>query len=295
MKDIIINIINKFGYSGIFALIAIENLFPPIPSEVILTFAGFATTISNLNYIWAIVAATAGSMLGAIVLYLIGRILKADRLEKLVEGKFGKIFRLKKTDIQKSNAWFTKHGEKAIFIGRFIPIIRSLVSIPAGISGMRLIYFIPLTLAGTLIWNTALVLLGRAAGTAWEKIAGYLDIYSLVALVIIMILLAIGVVVFVKLRIINPRQKKNEASQDEIKINVTNHNSIEVTIEQAGISGLEYKVDDGEWQEDSKFTDFADGKNYIIYVKYMTTDGTQKNISLKYLHMSNKEKKVDGN
>ncbi|MDR0696775.1 MAG: DedA family protein [Christensenellaceae bacterium] len=279
MKDIIISIINKFGYSGIFVLIAIENIFPPIPSEIILTFGGFATTISSLEYIWVIASATAGSMLGAMILYFVGRILKQERLEKLVDGKFGKIFRLKKSDIQKSSKWFTKHGTKAVFFGRFIPIIRSLVSIPAGISGMKLIYFIPLTLIGTLFWNTVLVLLGRAAGAAWERIAGVVDTYSLIALIIIVVLLGVGLIVFIKMRVINPR-KRHELTPSDIKITNIGNNSIQVD----KIDGAMYKLDDLEWTNLSHFTDLENGRNYIIHIKYITAGGIEKICSLEYKH-----------
>lgn len=178
METLIIDIVNKFGYMGIVLLIAIENIFPPIPSEVILTFGGFATTISNITVFGAIIAATIGSVVGAIALYWIGRVLNEERIDKLVDSKAGKVLRLKKDDIHKAFSWFDNKGKFAVFFGRFIPIIRSLVSVPAGMAKMAMVPFLVLTTVGSLIWNTVLISLGRIAGTSWNKIAEYISGYS---------------------------------------------------------------------------------------------------------------------
>ena len=134
MQEFIIQIIENWGYLGVGLLIAIENIFPPIPSEVILAFGWFMTTKTALNVVGVIIAATLGSTIGAIVLYLIGKILNKERLEKIVSGKIGKVLRLKKEDIEKADKWFDTKGQKTVFICRFIPIVRSLISIPAGMS-----------------------------------------------------------------------------------------------------------------------------------------------------------------
>ena len=160
MQEIIINLMNQFGYIGIFLLIAIENIFPPIPSEVILTFGGYMTTYSNLNVPLVILSATLGSLLGAIVLYAIGKILNKERLMKIVSGKVGKILRLKKEDIESADKWFDTKGEKCVFFCRFIPIVRSLISIPAGMSEMNIPKFLIYTTIGSLIWNSVLVVVG---------------------------------------------------------------------------------------------------------------------------------------
>lgn len=184
MEAGIINIMNNYGYLGIILLIAIENLFPPIPSEVILTFGGFATTISNITVIGTIIASTVGSVLGAIILYYIGTILNEHRIESIVRGRIGRFLGLKANDIKKAVTWFNKKGTYAVFIGRFIPIIRSLVSIPAGMAKMSMGIFLFLTTIGSLIWNTVLILLGRIAGKSWgiiaEKIGGYSDFVIIV-------------------------------------------------------------------------------------------------------------------
>ncbi len=194
MQTAIIEIINKFGYLGIVSLITIENFFPPIPSEVILTFGGFATTISNITVIGVIIASTVGSVIGAVILYLLGRVLSVEKLEKFSESKFGKILGLEKADIEKSVSWFDSKGKYAVFFGRFIPIIRSLVSVPAGMAKMAMLPFLILTTIGSLIWNTALILLGRLAGESWGKVAGCIDGYSNIILIGFGVLFVFGTV-----------------------------------------------------------------------------------------------------
>lgn len=205
MEEIIIKIINQFGYIGICLLIAMENIFPPIPSEIILTFGGFMTTFSSLHVWGVIVAATIGSVLGAIVLYILGRVLNAERLERLFDGRFGKLLHLKKEDVIKAEKWFNKHGNKAVFLCRFVPIVRSLISIPAGIARMELSSFLPLTVLGTFIWNVVLVYLGRFAGDAWHTVASYVNVYSMItATFFALITLLIGVI-FIKNRFFKNR------------------------------------------------------------------------------------------
>ncbi len=177
MQEWFFTVMDEFGYLGIMFLIALENIFPPIPSEVVLTFGGFFTTISSLHIVGVILSSTAGSVLGAIVLYLIGMLLNVQRLEKIVE-KWGHLLRIKKEDIYKADAWFDKYGYWTIFFCRFIPLIRSLISIPAGMAKMNVTLFLIFTALGTLIWNTILVLLGAYVGESWEDIVYYFDIYA---------------------------------------------------------------------------------------------------------------------
>lgn len=191
MEQWITEFMESYGYFGILLLIAIENLFPPIPSEVILTFGGFMTTTSELTIFGVVLAATLGSVIGAILLYGIGRVLSAERLEAIVE-RYGAILRLKPEDIRKADAWFDRYGPWAVFFGRLVPLVRSLISIPAGSSGMRFTPFLALTTAGSLIWNTALVSVGAAVGASWDSIVHYMDLYSN----IVYALLALGGIAF---------------------------------------------------------------------------------------------------
>lgn len=192
MQEFIIGIMNEFGYIGICLLILIENVFPPIPSEVILTFGGFMTTQSEMTVFGVILVSTIGSVLGAIILYLVGRLINKDVIEKWLDGKVGKILRFKKEDVEKANGWFEKRGKWTVLFCRCIPIVRSLISIPAGMSKMAFLPFILLTTLGSAIWNTVLVVLGHVAGNSWEKISHVIDKFSDVILIFIII----AVVVF---------------------------------------------------------------------------------------------------
>lgn len=192
MEQIIINAMEQFGYIGVFLLIAIENIFPPIPSEVILVFGGFMTTYTSLNIPIMILAATLGSLLGAIVLYYIGKIFNKERLKRIVNGKIGKVLRLKASDIEKADKWFDTKGNKTVFFCRFIPIVRSLISIPAGMSEMPMQKFLLYTISGSLIWNTVLIIVGSIVGDKWETIVGYLDNFSNIILIILVIIFVVA-------------------------------------------------------------------------------------------------------
>ena len=192
MEQIIINIMEQVGYLGVFLLIAIENIFPPIPSEVILVFGGFMTTYTTLNIPIMILAATLGSLLGAIVLYYIGKIFNKERLKKIISGKIGKVLRLKASDIEKADKWFDTKGNKTVFFCRFIPIVRSLISIPAGMSEMPMQKFLIYTILGSLIWNTVLIIVGSIVGDKWETIVGYLDNFSNIILIILVIIFVVA-------------------------------------------------------------------------------------------------------
>ncbi|MEK4355931.1 DedA family protein [Paenibacillus sp. FSL M7-1455] len=177
MQNWITDIMEQFGYAGIALVIALENLFPPIPSEVILTFGGFMTTKTHLTVPGVILASTIGSVAGAVVLYLIGLLLEVRRLERIVE-RWGHVLRVKKEDIHRADRWFAKYGYWTVFFCRMIPLVRSLISIPAGMARMRFGLFLLFTTIGTLIWNTVLVYLGAALGESWESIVHYMDMYS---------------------------------------------------------------------------------------------------------------------
>lgn len=199
MIDWLTNIMNDFGYAGIILLIAIENIFPPIPSEVILTFGGFMTTTSELTIPGVVISATGGSVLGAVVLYYIGVQLSVKRLEKIID-KWGHILRVTKEDIKTADKWFDKYGPWTVFFCRFIPLIRSLISIPAGMAKMNVLLFLGLTTLGTLIWNIVLVYLGAAVGNSWEDIVGYMGVYSNIVYVLIIIGVIVLAVLYLRKR-----------------------------------------------------------------------------------------------
>ncbi|MDR1066959.1 MAG: DedA family protein [Clostridiales bacterium] len=198
MESVIADIIDKYGYLGVCALIAAENIFPPIPSEIILTFGGFMTTVSALNPWGIVAAATAGSMLGAAALYGVGRAFSEQRLERLLSGKIGGALGFKKGDVASARERFARRGVAAVFFCRFVPIARSLVSIPAGMARVDAPQFIALTLSGTFVWNAVLVFMGRFAGAAWETAVSRMNAYSSAALAVSLALAALAAIKIIK-------------------------------------------------------------------------------------------------
>lgn len=196
MQQFILHIIEQFGYFGVFFLILLENVFPPIPSEVILLFSGFFSTYTNLSVLYMIVASTLGSFLGAIILYYIGKIFNKERLKKIVNGRLGKILFLKENDIDKADEWFDNKGNKSVFFCRFVPIVRSLISIPAGMSEMPIGKFIIYTICGSMIWNTVLICLGYRLGSNWEYVLTILDKYQIIVIVILVIIFGYVIIKF---------------------------------------------------------------------------------------------------
>lgn len=205
--DWIVTLMDRFGYLGIAALIAVENIFPPIPSEVVLTFGGFMTTYSSLGVWGVVLAATAGSVAGALVLYWVGRLLNAERLEKWLGGKLGRILHLRPDDVEKACVWFEKRGGKAVFLCRFIPIVRSLISIPAGMTRMNVPKFLALSAAGAFLWNLVLVNLGAFMGASWEKIADAIGVYASVVLVAIAAAFLTAAFLFYKKRLAKKKRR----------------------------------------------------------------------------------------
>jgi membrane protein DedA with SNARE-associated domain len=199
---------NQFGYIGIALLVAIENIFPPIPSEVILTFGGFMTTYTYLSVWGVIIAATIGSLLGAIVLYGVGRFLSPERLGVILDGKIGQILHLKKEDVLKACDWFNKKGKTTVLFCRCIPVVRSLISIPAGMSRMKLGIFFMMITMGSLIWNIILVYLGVTAGASWEKIVAGTDVYTKVTVIVLGVIFVIVAFLFMKKRLKNKQNQE---------------------------------------------------------------------------------------
>lgn len=200
MENMIIQMINQFGYIGIILLIALENIFPPIPSEVILTFGGFLTTYTRLNIWGVILAATIGSVVGAIVLYMVGRFLNREKLLHLIDGKVGRWLHFNREDVEGALDWFSSKGTKAVFFCRCIPILRSLISIPAGMAGMAMGPFMIMTVTGTIIWNVVLVHLGAFAGASWGIITEYMHTYKNWTIFALAVIAAVVILIFIRRR-----------------------------------------------------------------------------------------------
>lgn len=201
MQNWIISIMEQYGYVGVALLIAVENIFPPIPSEVILTFGGFMTTYTSLNIWGVILSATFGSVIGAIILYGTGYLLQPHHLKTLLAGRLGRLLRLYPRDVDKAIEWFHQTGISTVFFCRFIPMIRSLISIPAGFARMNLVPFLLLTTLGSFLWNTVLVWVGVAARESWDVIAVRLGSVSGAAKFVIVLAVLAALGFFLKKRV----------------------------------------------------------------------------------------------
>ena len=159
LEQWVLSIMEKLGYLGIAFLMFLDNIFPPIPSEIIMPSAGYTASKGELTLIGVIIAGSAGSILAAILLYWIGRKVPQQRLFNFVE-RYGKYLRIQVADLEKALMWFNKHGHRIVFFGRMIPAVRSLISIPAGMSRMPFTKFMFYSTAGTVIWTSFLAYLG---------------------------------------------------------------------------------------------------------------------------------------
>ena len=166
------SVIETLGYPGLTALVALENLFPPIPSEVILPLAGFLTGQNRFSFLLVLIATTLGSLIGALALYVVGLAIGQRRVHWLVE-RYGHWGLLTPEDLTRSEHWFDRYGPVAVLTGRLVPIVRSLVSIPAGYRRMPISQFLILTGFGSALWNGVLVGLGWALGENWHVIEEY--------------------------------------------------------------------------------------------------------------------------
>ena len=197
METWIANLIEQYGYFGILLLITLENIFPPIPSEVILMFGGFMTTKTSLSVLGVAVVATTGSIVGSLMLYGIGRMFSMNRLERIIERK-GVWMRLKKEDVQKANNWIKTYGYWAVVICRMIPLIRSLISIPAGMAHMRLTPFLLFTCIGTFIWNITMVGIGAIVGENWDFVKQLLSVYATITYALIAAIALLIIIFFLR-------------------------------------------------------------------------------------------------
>ena len=198
----LVNLIGNMGYLGVGLSMFIESFFAPIPSEMILPFSGFVASQGKLHIVWVIIVATFAAYLGSLPFYLIGKWGK-DGITKFLE-KYGKYLFLTKTDIDKGFDAFEKHGYKIVLIGRVIPIVRTVVSFPAGVAKMNFWLFSAYTLVGTAVWSTLLGVGGYFLGSNWEEVSVYVGKYEKV----IMAILIIGVILYITRGIINIRKER---------------------------------------------------------------------------------------
>ncbi|CAA9436230.1 MAG: hypothetical protein AVDCRST_MAG78-2056 [uncultured Rubrobacteraceae bacterium] len=190
MTGWIADLIDAFGALGVALLMALENLFPPIPSELILPFAGFLVGRGELGFLSALVASTAGSLAGALILYALGR--WGGRSLIL---RYGRLLRVKEADLDRAEGWFDRYDEWVVLFGRMVPGVRSIVSIPAGMLGTPFVRFLLLTTAGSAAWNTLLLGMGWYLGENWQQIADVVGPISTLVLVLVAVAL-VGAVVW---------------------------------------------------------------------------------------------------
>lgn len=178
------------GGPGAGLAIALENIFPPIPSELILPLAGFTAAQGRVSVVEMIIWTTIGSVVGALVLYLVGKALGRERMRAIL----GKVPLVDVSDLDKTEAWFQRHGNATVFFGRMIPMFRSFISIPAGIERMPMPRFILLTAAGSGIWNTIFVLAGYWLGARWHEVEGWVSRFQYVVIAVVVVAVVYWVV-----------------------------------------------------------------------------------------------------
>lgn len=173
MTDWITRLIEQMGYLGIALLMFLENLFPPLPSEVIMPLAGFTASDGELSIVGVLLAGTAGTLIGALFWYGVARKLGDERLRRLAD-RHGRWLTLSPDEIDRLEKWFKKHSRWAVPLGHLVPGVRTLISIPAGIFGMGPVRFVLLTVLGAGAWTSALGLAGYALGSRFDQVDRYL-------------------------------------------------------------------------------------------------------------------------
>lgn len=174
MFDWIVGAIGNWGYPGVFALMLLENLFPPIPSEVIMPLAGFLVAEGRLSALPTLLAGTLGSVLGTTLWFLLGKWIGAARLRRWA-ARWGRLMTVSPSDIDTAQAWFDRHGGLAVLIGRMVPAVRTLISVPAGIARMSWPRFLGWTILGSLLWTGLLMGAGMALSASWARVADVID------------------------------------------------------------------------------------------------------------------------
>ena len=194
------SVVETLGYGGVAFLVALENLFPPIPSEVVLPLAGFVAANGDASFAGMVAAATIGSMVGAFLLYGLSAAIGPVRLLALVV-RYGKWFRLDETDLDRTEDWFDRRANTAVLLCRCVPLMRSLISIPAGFRRMAIVPFTLYTLLGSLVWNVILIGAGYLLGERWSQVEEPLELFKNAVLLAI----AIAVAWYVWRRYVRPR------------------------------------------------------------------------------------------
>ena len=202
-----VDVMETLGAPGAGLAIALENLFPPLPSEVILPLAGFAASQGSFTLAEVLIWTTLGSVVGALALYGLGAVLGRDPTRAIVEA----VPQNDVADVERTETWFLRHGRTAVFFGRMIPLFRSLISVPAGVTRMHVALFLALTTIGSAIWNTVFVLAGYLLGENWHVVEPWADAFQLVVIVAV----ALAVAAFVAKRVVRIREHRRRVARGE--------------------------------------------------------------------------------
>jgi membrane protein DedA with SNARE-associated domain len=195
MFDWITNLVSQTGYAGIAFLMLVENLFPPIPSELIMPLAGFTAAQGELSFVGIVLAGTAGSVAGALFWYEIGRRIGIDRLRRWT-GRHGRWLTMSPDELDRAVGWFQRHAGLSVLLGRLVPAVRTLISVPAGVAGMALPTFLAWTMIGTALWTTLLAGLGYLLQGGYEQVADWVNPVSNLVVAALVLLYLYRIVTF---------------------------------------------------------------------------------------------------
>ena len=185
LASFIETVIEKIGYLGVALLVGLENIIPVIPSEIVQPYAGFVAQKDGFSAVVVmVVVATIGSIIGALAMYWIAAVIGDDRLHQFIR-RFGKWVHVRESDLNKAEEWFDRHATSAVFVGRCVPLIRSVISIPAGFRRMKLLPYTLYTALGSLLWNIALIGAGALLGENWERVGRYVGVFQWVVIALV--------------------------------------------------------------------------------------------------------------
>jgi membrane protein DedA with SNARE-associated domain len=200
-----VDLMDRLGGPGAALLVGIDNVFPPMPSELVLPLAGFAASQGTMSLLSALIWTTVGSVAGALLTYYLGAWLGRERTRSLIT----KAPLMKASDFDRTERWFQRHGTKAVFFGRMVPLFRSLISLPAGVERMPIWKFLALTASGSLIWNSGFVLAGYFLGANWQLVDQYAGMFQKIVIGVV----ALAIVLFVVSRVRERRRERAETAR----------------------------------------------------------------------------------
>lgn len=201
LTGLAVDLMDKLGGPGAALLVGLDNVFPPVPSELVLPLAGFSASQGAMSLFMALFWTTLGSVAGAVLTYWLGAWLGRDRVRALII----RTPLMKASDFDRTERWFQRHGTKAVFFGRMVPLFRSLISLPAGVERMPMWQFLSLTTFGSLIWNSVFVVAGYLLGANWQVVDGYAGVFQKIVIGVV----ATAIVMFVVVRV---RERKRSKS-----------------------------------------------------------------------------------